>query len=141
MLANRDSERNAGWLTRTTCDIVRAMRYTICAFLLGVIVAPVTAAELATLATKPATDDLSAAVDELVRNEAHVEGERDVAWTTPVKVSADEVTLRQCETPGDWALVGSGKRAPQTSNTVTEAVLIQVKGQWYVKSGRTVGKC
>lgn len=98
-------------------------------------------AELATLATKPATDDLSAAVDELVRNSARVEGEREVAWSAAVKVKPEAVTLQQCETPGTWALVGSGKRAPQTSNTITEADVIKFENKWYVKESRTVGKC
>jgi len=97
--------------------------------------------ELDKLATRPATDDFSDSIDQLIKNEAHTEGSREVAWSSPVSVNGDEVVFLQCETPGTWVLVGSGHRAPQKSNTITKVTVIKYKDNWFVKDGDGAGKC
>ena len=100
------------------------------------------AIELGGLATKPATEDFSNAIDELIRNEAHTEGQREVAWSSPVSVKVGkEVVFLQCETPGTWALVGDGKRYPDKNNVVTEVTAINYKDNWFVKDGEGEGEC
>lgn len=98
--------------------------------------------ELAGLATKPATDEFSDGLDELIRNDAHTEGQREVAWSSPVSVEDDEVVFVQCETPGTWVLVGAdGDRVPQEGSTVTKVTAIEFEDEWYIKDADQDGRC
>ena len=100
------------------------------------------AIELGGLATKPATDDFSDAIDELIRSKAHTEGHRETAWSSPVSVEVGkEVVFLQCETPGTWALVGDGKRYPDKNNVVTKVTVINYKDNWFVRDGKRAGRC
>lgn len=93
------------------------------------------------LATEKEVRSLGEAHDELMVNEARVEGERKIAWTVASEVTSKTVVVQQCETPGTWTLVGKGKEAPQTSNTVTQSRLALISGRWYVTETRSDGTC
>lgn len=98
--------------------------------------------ELAKLATKPAINDFSDEIEDLIRNDVHSEGHREVAWTSPVSVKAGkEVVFLQCTTPGTFALVGDGQRFPDKANVVTKVTVIKFKDNWFVKDSEGAGAC
>lgn len=101
-----------------------------------------TASSVAKYMTLDGADSFSKSLDQLVRNDAHVEGTRDVAWSVPVRVTDTSVVLRQCETPGSWVLVGKdGSKVPQSENTITEVVLEKVERDWFVDGVKGAGTC
>lgn len=100
------------------------------------------AVELARLATKPVTSEFSDGLDELIRNKAHTEGHREVAWSSPVSVSVGkEVVFLQCKTPGTWVAVKGEKRVPQKGNTISKVTAVEYRSEWYVKKNERAGEC
>lgn len=91
--------------------------------------------------TKEKAYDVSEQLDEFIDNDAHTEGRRDRAWSVPVSVKTDAVTLKVCDTPGDFTLVGKGQRELQTVNTLTEATIKQIDGRWYVTDTNAEATC
>lgn len=100
-----------------------------------------TSRRLASLATNPAVEDFSDGLDDLIENDVHVEGKREVEWTSPMKVTNDKVTFTQCRSPGDWALVKGNEREPQTTNTIRKVTVIKHKGNWFIKHDDRGGQC
>lgn len=100
------------------------------------------AVELAQLATKPVTGEFSDGLDELIRNKAHTEGHREVAWSSPVSVKVDkEVVFLQCKTPGTWVAVKGEKRVPQKGNTISKVTAVVYKSKWFVQKNERAGEC
>lgn len=100
------------------------------------------AIELAKVATKPVTGEFSDGLDELIRNKAHTEGHRDVAWSSPISVEVDEeVVFLQCKAPGTWVAVKGDKRVPQKGNTISKVTAVEHKSAWYIKKNERAGEC